>query len=67
MNTGASWPDLEEAESRVLRMQSKLHQWVKDDPDRRFDDLANLVYEFAGAYARASKKDKGACWTRCAR
>ena len=27
MNTGASWPDLCEAEPRVLAMQTKLHQW----------------------------------------
>ena len=45
MNTGASWPDLEEAELRVLVMQMKLHQWAKADPGRRFDDVANLVYD----------------------
>ncbi len=45
MNTGASWPDLAEAEPRVLAMQTKLHQWAKADPGRRFDDLANLVYD----------------------
>lgn len=43
MNTGAPWPDLDEAESRVLVMQMKLHQWAKADPGRRFDDLFNLV------------------------
>ena len=32
MNTGASWPSLIEAESRVLAMQTKLHQWARD-PD----------------------------------
>jgi RNA-directed DNA polymerase len=26
-------------------MQTKLHQWAKADPGRRFDDLANLVYD----------------------
>src|SRR5512133_731146 len=26
-------------------MQSKLHQWAKADPGRRFDDLYNLVYD----------------------
>src|SRR3954454_12222219 len=31
------------AESQVLRIQTKLHQWAIDDPDRRFDDLFNLV------------------------
>ena len=45
MNTGASWPDLEEAWRRVLKMQTKLHQWALDDPNRRFDDLYNLVYD----------------------
>ncbi len=43
MNTGAAWPDLAEAETRVHRMQTKLHQWATADPGRRFDDLANLV------------------------
>ena len=43
MNTGASWPDLEEAEQRVLKIQTKLHRWAADDPHRRFDDLYNLV------------------------
>ena len=62
MNTGASWPDLEEAESRVLRMQYKLHQWAKDDPDRRFDDLANLVYDpaFLVVAWRRVRGNKGA-------
>ena len=45
MNTGAPWPDLDEAEHRVLVMQTKLHQWAKADPGRRFDDLFNLVYD----------------------
>jgi hypothetical protein len=26
-------------------MQTKLHQWAMADPDRRFDDLFNLVYD----------------------
>ncbi len=43
MNTGASWPGLEEAEARVLEIQTKLHRWAKDAPDRQFDDLYNLV------------------------
>ena len=45
MNTGASWPSLAEANARVLEMQTKLHCWATADPDRRFDDLANLVYD----------------------
>jgi RNA-directed DNA polymerase len=44
VNTGAPWPDLD-AEPRVLAMQTKLHQRAKADPGRRFDDLANLVYD----------------------
>ncbi len=43
MNIGAPWPDLSEAEHRVLAMQRKLHQWARVDPDRRFDDLYNLL------------------------
>ena len=43
MNTDGLWPSLDEAELRVLRMQAKLHQWATDSPDRRFDDLFNLV------------------------
>jgi RNA-directed DNA polymerase len=45
VNTGASWPCLEEAEPRVLAMQTKLHQWAVSDAGRRFDDLYNLVYD----------------------
>lgn len=45
MNIGGPWPDLVEAEQRVLAMQTKLHQWANSDPDRRFDDLFNLVYD----------------------
>ena len=45
MNIGAPWPDTEVAESRVLVMQTKLHQWAISDPDRCFDDLFNLVYD----------------------
>jgi RNA-directed DNA polymerase len=43
VNTDELWPDLYEAESQVLRMQAKLHQWATDSPDRRFCDLYNLV------------------------
>ncbi|NKY31442.1 group II intron reverse transcriptase/maturase [Nocardia gamkensis] len=45
MNTGDLELDLAEAEFRVLRMQKKLHRWAVADPGRRFDDLANLVYD----------------------
>jgi RNA-directed DNA polymerase len=45
VNIGAPWPDLAEADARVLGMQTKLHQWAAADRGRRFDDLANLVYD----------------------
>lgn len=45
MNIGAPWPDLFEAERRVLGMQTKLHQWATADPGRCFDDVFNLVYD----------------------
>src|SRR6266511_2318931 len=32
-----------EARERVLKIQTKLHRWATDDPDRRFFDLYNLV------------------------
>ncbi|WP_371824517.1 hypothetical protein [Mycolicibacterium sp. TY81] len=31
------------ARQRVLKIQTKLHRWARDDLDRRFDDLFNLV------------------------
>jgi len=43
VNTDAPWPDLGEAEWRVLKIQDKLHQWATGDRCRRFDDLFNLV------------------------
>ena len=45
MKTGDPWPDLVEAEQRVLVMQRKLHRWAVAEPGHRFDDLANLVYD----------------------
>jgi RNA-directed DNA polymerase len=45
VNTGAPWPDLEEAEQRVHQMQTKLHLWATSDLGRRFDDLFNLVHD----------------------
>ncbi len=45
MNTDEPWPSLEEAEARVLRIQTKLHQWATDDPGCQFDDLFNLVVD----------------------
>jgi RNA-directed DNA polymerase len=45
MNIGAPWPGLDEAEQRVLAMQTKLHRWAASDAGRVFDDLHNLVYD----------------------
>ena len=62
MNTDASWPTAELAKARVLRIQTKLHQWATDDPNRRFDDLYNLVYDPAvlvDAWARV-RSNRGA-------
>ncbi len=45
MNTGTPWPSAAEAKARVLEMQTKLHRWAGEDEDRRFDDVANLVWD----------------------
>jgi RNA-directed DNA polymerase len=62
VNTGASWPDLLEAESRVRVMQTKLHQWAMADPGRCFDDVFNLVYDpaFLTVAWRRVRGNKGA-------
>jgi RNA-directed DNA polymerase len=62
VNSGAPWPSLDEAELRVLMMQTKLHQWAMADPDRRFDDLFNLVYDpaFLVVAWRRVRANKGA-------
>jgi RNA-directed DNA polymerase len=64
VNTDAPWPTLsvEVAEARVLGIQAKLHQWATDDPDRRFDDLFNLVHDpaFLLVAWRRVKGNKGA-------
>lgn len=43
MNTDELEHQLYWAERRVREIQTKLHRWAIDDPDRRFDDLYNLV------------------------
>nr|WP_239341468.1 hypothetical protein [Frankia sp. CiP3] len=43
MNTDGPDDAVLKAERRVLEIQTKLHRWASDDPDRRFDDLFNLV------------------------
>jgi RNA-directed DNA polymerase len=43
VNTDELEHQLYRAERRVREIQTKLHRWATDDPDRRFDDLYNLV------------------------
>jgi RNA-directed DNA polymerase len=47
VNTGASWPSLEQAQARVLDHQRKLHRWASGEPERRFADVFNLVCDRA--------------------
>ena len=54
--TGASWPGPVEAESRVLAMQTKLHQWAMADSGRH---LYNLVYDPAFLVVAWSEEIKG--------
>ena len=62
MNTSAPWPTVEQAQARVLGIQTKLHQWATDDPLRRFDDLFNLVGDpaFLPVAWRRVRGNKGA-------
>jgi RNA-directed DNA polymerase len=62
VNTGAPWPTAEQAEARVLEIQTKLHRWATDAPDRRFADLFNLVCDPAVLLVawRRVKGNKGA-------
>lgn len=62
MNTDELDSAIFEAERRVLKIQTKLHQWAGSDPHRRFDDLFNLVADPAFllvAWARV-RSNKGA-------
>ena len=43
VNTDDPEAVLLQARRRVLKIQTKLHRWARDDPRRRFDDLFNLV------------------------
>ena len=62
MNTGAPWPSPDEAEARVLEIQTKLHRWAGENEGRRFDDLSNLVYDpaFLLVAWRRVRENKGA-------
>jgi RNA-directed DNA polymerase len=47
---------------RVSEIQTKLHRWATDDPNRRFDDLYNFVYHpavLAEAWLRV-RRNRGA-------
>ena len=43
MNIGVLLVQPETAEEKVLHIQTKLHRWANEDPDRRFGDLYNFV------------------------
>ena len=43
MSAPVQFPDADTAWFRVLKIQTKLHQWASEDSSRRFDDLFNLV------------------------
>ncbi len=48
LNNGESmWPLFGAAERRVLDHQRKLHGWAGTEPDRRFDDVFNLICDRA--------------------
>ena len=64
VKTGAPWPTLsmDEAEARVLGIQTKLHRWATDEQARRFCDLYNLFCDPAFLLVgwRRVKGNKGA-------
>jgi group II intron reverse transcriptase/maturase len=43
VNTDAPWPSVDDAQTRVLEIQTKLHRWAGEYANLRFDDLYNLV------------------------
>jgi len=45
VNTGAPWLAPNEAEARVLHVQTKLHKWAASEQDKIFHDLFNLVFD----------------------
>lgn len=63
MNIGEqAWPDPEGAAMRVQQLQCKLHRWAISDPDRRFDDVFNLVHhpDFLTVAWERVRRNKGA-------
>jgi RNA-directed DNA polymerase len=47
LNSDIPWPNVQDAQQRVLTLQRKLHRWSKNDGERSFGDLFNLVYDRA--------------------
>ena len=47
LNSDNLWLSLDEAKVKVLQVQQKLHRWSREDPEKRFDDLYNLVHDRA--------------------
>jgi RNA-directed DNA polymerase len=45
VNTAAPWLAPNEAEARVLHVQTKLHKWAASEQDKTFHDLFNLVFD----------------------
>jgi RNA-directed DNA polymerase len=43
----SAWPGSHAAGQRVLEHQRKLHRWARAEPDRRFGDVFNLIYDRA--------------------
>jgi RNA-directed DNA polymerase len=62
VNSGASSSTVIAAEARVQEIQVKLHQWACENPDRRFDDLDNLVSDpaFLAVAWKRVKENRGA-------
>jgi RNA-directed DNA polymerase len=46
-NSAPSWPGMSQAQRRVLDHQRKLYRWARAEPDRRFDDVFNLICDRA--------------------
>ena len=63
MNTDDPWPDLEEAEYRVLVMQKKLHRWYWDHPYQRHEHVESRMrwksHVRFGGRARETHQPKG--------
>lgn len=53
-NLGEPWPNLQQPEGQVHRMQAKLHQWAKAGPAVAFHDLHNLVCDRRSSWWRGA-------------